>query len=351
MHQMFSFYTNPPSLALTPQTHQRDSHPKAMFHPSSSSAHNYSDLSMHHAVSFPAAVPTAPTEIPHGGFFHDSGGVLALPNVAASAPPPYPSSLPSYYMHRNTSSHFLPLHLQLPELSSNATFSCSSPSACQLSLPHVPSSPSSSSGDLLEFSTGAMRRVFSTGDLQVMNVSPSPPPPPLSGDTHGQDSGGPFAQKVGRYSAEERKEKIERYRTKRNQRNFHKKITYACRKTLADSRPRVQGRFARNSETETEAAAGHEREASDNSYEHYRYNNIATNSSCCFDSSCRGSAKTTTFDDNKWWWETPVAATAATSGHHGHHHYEQEQQQLLDFEIDVDEEDLWASLADMCNGT
>ena len=174
--QIFSFYTNPPSLALTPQTHQRDSRPKAMFHPSSSSPPNYSDLSMHHAVGFSSAVPTAPTEIPRGGFFHGNGGLLALPNVAASAPPPYPSSLPSYYIHSNINSHFLPIQVQLSEqLSSNATFSCSSPSAsaCQLPLPHVPSSPSSSSGDLLEFRTGAMRRVFSTGDLQVIQQTSS----------------------------------------------------------------------------------------------------------------------------------------------------------------------------------
>ncbi|KAF2601513.1 hypothetical protein F2Q70_00028307 [Brassica cretica] len=35
---------------------------------------------------------------------------------------------------------------------------------------------------------------------------------------------------------------------KRNERNFSKKIKYACRKTLADSRPRVRGRFAKNDE-------------------------------------------------------------------------------------------------------
>ena len=64
-----------------------------------------------------------------------------------------------------------------------------------------------------------------------MNVAASPPPPPLSGDPHGQDAGVPFTQKVGRYSAEERKEKIERYRTKRNQRNFHKKITVMISRT------------------------------------------------------------------------------------------------------------------------
>ncbi|XP_031113725.1 uncharacterized protein LOC116017307 isoform X3 [Ipomoea triloba] len=52
--------------------------------------------------------------------------------------------------------------------------------------------------------------------------------------------------KVGKLSVEERKEKIHRYLKKRNERNFSKKIKYACRKTLADSRPRVRGRFAKN---------------------------------------------------------------------------------------------------------
>ncbi|CAD5170686.1 unnamed protein product [Musa acuminata subsp. malaccensis] len=56
------------------------------------------------------------------------------------------------------------------------------------------------------------------------------------------------AYKVGRLSVEERKEKIHRYMRKRNERNFSKKIKYACRKTLADSRPRVRGRFAKNDE-------------------------------------------------------------------------------------------------------
>ncbi|KAG8091879.1 hypothetical protein GUJ93_ZPchr0012g21927 [Zizania palustris] len=52
--------------------------------------------------------------------------------------------------------------------------------------------------------------------------------------------------KAARLSNEERKEKIHRYIKKRNERNFSKKIKYACRKTLADSRPRVRGRFAKN---------------------------------------------------------------------------------------------------------
>ncbi|KAF2931184.1 hypothetical protein DAI22_05g191000 [Oryza sativa Japonica Group] len=186
-----------------------------MFHPSSSSSPpTYSDSSMHHALSFSSALPTAPTEIPGsgGGFVDDKGSMFSLPNVAGSAPPPsYYSSLPSFYIHRSTSSHSL-LHHRLSDLlNSNAAFSYSSAPACQLQpLPPVSSSTSSSSGDLLEFSSGTLRRVFSTGDLQAMNVPPSPPPPPpFSGDICIQEVGGPFSQKVGRYSAEERKERIE----------------------------------------------------------------------------------------------------------------------------------------------
>ena len=65
-----------------------------------------------------------------------------------------------------------------------------------------------------------------------MNGS-SPPRPVPSGDGCGQEGGGPpFSQKVGRYSAEERKERIERYRVKRHQRNFNKKITVIDRISL-----------------------------------------------------------------------------------------------------------------------
>ncbi|CAN8315894.1 unnamed protein product [Cochlearia groenlandica] len=58
----------------------------------------------------------------------------------------------------------------------------------------------------------------------------------------------PTLNKVAKLSPEQRKERIHRYMKKRNERNFNKKIKYACRKTLADSRPRVRGRFAKNDE-------------------------------------------------------------------------------------------------------
>ncbi|XP_058086621.1 uncharacterized protein LOC131233824 [Magnolia sinica] len=111
---------------------------------------------------------------------------------------------------------------------------------------------------------GSMRRACSTGDLQRMNSmqSNSAFPSPLATETSYVEEVGSF--RVGRYSAEERKQRINRYRNKRNQRNFNKTIKYACRKTLADSRPRVRGRFARNDETgETTKAPGSHREEED----------------------------------------------------------------------------------------
>ncbi|XP_010255274.1 PREDICTED: uncharacterized protein LOC104596005 [Nelumbo nucifera] len=94
-----------------------------------------------------------------------------------------------------------------------------------------------------------MRRVCSTGDLQRINgtqVTHGLSSSPLGTENSFMEEA---SLKVGRYSAEERKQRILRYRSKRTQRNFNKTIKYACRKTLADSRPRVRGRFARNDET------------------------------------------------------------------------------------------------------
>ncbi|XP_062186693.1 uncharacterized protein LOC133890291 [Phragmites australis] len=318
--------------------------------PSSASA-SYGDALMHHAASFSAALTvTVPVQILRG-----TGGGYLDGNVGAFSSPPsvYSSSLPSSYynsIQRSISSHSLPLHLQLADSiggggGSNGFFSLSSQSQHQLPLPLLSSSPSSSSGDLFEFTSSCpVRRVFSTGDLQGMNGS-SPPRPVPSGDGCSQEGGGLFTQKVGRYSAEERKERIERYRVKRQQRNFNKKITYACRKTLADSRPRVKGRFVRNGEAEAEAD---EREASDNSYEYcFGNNDLAngnnnSNSSCCYDghykldgagSNGAASAFNGGSDNGEWWWRVPGAATAAD-----------EAQRQVGFD---DDEELWATLGDM----
>ncbi|XP_017972681.1 PREDICTED: zinc finger protein CONSTANS isoform X1 [Theobroma cacao] len=99
------------------------------------------------------------------------------------------------------------------------------------------------------FFAGQMRKVCSTGDLENMRnayTNPRSISTPSAIENSFMEEA-PF--KVGRYSAEERQERISKYKAKRNQRNFNKTIKYACRKTLADNRPRIRGRFARNDDT------------------------------------------------------------------------------------------------------
>ncbi|CAA6654847.1 unnamed protein product [Spirodela intermedia] len=99
---------------------------------------------------------------------------------------------------------------------------------------------------------------FRRSPSQAMNTNLRPPGADNCALEIVGGNGTAMGGRVGRYNAEERRERIERYRNKRNQRNFQKKITYVCRKTLADSRPRIRGRFARNgdAELETDAEAG-----------------------------------------------------------------------------------------------
>lgn len=101
------------------------------------------------------------------------------------------------------------------------------------------------------FCPESMQRVYNPGDLQAFSAESQQL-------VNGGGSSTTLAPemssleestfKVGKLSVEQRKEKIHRYMKKRNERNFSKKIKYACRKTLADSRPRVRGRFAKNDE-------------------------------------------------------------------------------------------------------
>ncbi|KAG6757306.1 hypothetical protein POTOM_037614 [Populus tomentosa] len=95
----------------------------------------------------------------------------------------------------------------------------------------------------------SLQKVFNPGDLQALgNKTPKLVGGPVSSAplTSQISSLADSTFKVGKLSVEQRKEKIRRYMKKRNERNFSKKIKYACRKTLADNRPRVRGRFAKN---------------------------------------------------------------------------------------------------------
>ena len=59
---------------------------------------------------------------------------------------------------------------------------------------------------------------------------------------------------IGIYTRAERQAKIARYREKRANRQWQKKILYGCRKSFADNRPRIGGRFIKMKTAEGEDA-------------------------------------------------------------------------------------------------
>ncbi|RWW60435.1 hypothetical protein BHE74_00032565 [Ensete ventricosum] len=249
--------------------------PEAMFRSSSSSSPSASfvgpDLFLKSCC--PAASPASDAATTAG---HFDGNSPTFPPLLSPSPPCSSSAPSSYCLSRSSSSHSLPLHHHhgfdrfhpLPFFSSLQNHRQQQPPLTLLTSP----SPPSSSRNFIDSDAGPVRHVLSTGNIQASG---------RSGIGGVLASGGNYSQegreivgRVGRYSAQERKERIERYRSKRNQRNFHKKITvstvpfhlfviyYFFRKTFADSRPRVKGRFARHSDTEAET----EPEASQSSY-------------------------------------------------------------------------------------
>ncbi|KAK6135204.1 hypothetical protein DH2020_031049 [Rehmannia glutinosa] len=86
-----------------------------------------------------------------------------------------------------------------------------------------------------------MRRAFSDGDIKT-----------LGNDNNVSHVQSPMEQPkvMSICASEDRREKLSRYWSKKSKRNFDRKIKYACRKALADSQPRVRGRFAKTDVTE-----------------------------------------------------------------------------------------------------
>ncbi|CAI8598376.1 unnamed protein product [Vicia faba] len=83
-----------------------------------------------------------------------------------------------------------------------------------------------------------MRRSFSEGDIKTL------------GNGNNMNTVQSSRERPFFCNSEERLQKLSRYRNKKTKRNFGRKIKYACRKALADSQPRIRGRFAKNEECE-----------------------------------------------------------------------------------------------------
>lgn len=98
----------------------------------------------------------------------------------------------------------------------------------------------------MDFETAlGLRRAYSEGDIQALGNSPA-------NIRNASSVHASFERQltISELKTEERKQKLSRYRKKKTKRNFGRKIKYACRKALADSQPRVRGRFAKTEDCE-----------------------------------------------------------------------------------------------------
>ncbi|XP_042429862.1 uncharacterized protein LOC122016559 isoform X4 [Zingiber officinale] len=93
----------------------------------------------------------------------------------------------------------------------------------------------------------SLRRAYSEGDIQQRLGDKST----STGNTVAVCSSFERLLTIRDLKTEQRQQKLSRYREKKCKRNFGRKIKYVCRKALADSQPRVRGRFAKTEETET----------------------------------------------------------------------------------------------------
>ncbi|KAL5568351.1 hypothetical protein UlMin_024926 [Ulmus minor] len=135
-------------------------------------------------------------------------------------------------------------HIQESKLLSDSSFQKSVSAGCLSSMEWL--NGNATKPNFLDFSGvdfGAaygMRRAFSEGDIKTLgNANLSLIHSPLE-----------RPMIIGKSISEERKEKLSRYRNKKTKRNFGRKIKYACRKALADSQPRIRGRFAKTEESD-----------------------------------------------------------------------------------------------------
>ncbi|KGN65685.1 two-component response regulator-like APRR9 isoform X1 [Cucumis sativus] len=191
-----------------------------------------------HSPDLIVSPPLFPS-FPNFSSSHSSSFLLAYSQLALNPVLESPELLPSEVISYSGSSG--PCSSYGSPTSSQPSLIQRSMSSQSLQKDRVRHGPGARISSLIDTDMPAVRRVYSSGDLQgrTERGCSSESSLIIEGMT-----------KACRYSPEEKRERIERYKTKRNQRNFNKKIKYECRKTLADSRRRIRGRFARNEEIE-----------------------------------------------------------------------------------------------------
>lgn len=110
----------------------------------------------------------------------------------------------------------------------------------------VPPLPSRTSLPAVTSYTATTTTTTNSSTTTTVTVTASSNTAALSMDLLNKDG------RIGIYLPEDRKARIARFHAKRARRIWRKRIKYDCRKKLADSRPRIKGRFVKRSDMEEE---------------------------------------------------------------------------------------------------
>ena len=138
-------------------------------------------------------------------------------------------------------------HLLHPVLSSNSstTFATSQahPTAGRGSSQHIVGTSASTTANPLLSSASSVSQQIATlpSSLSASNNAQNGPPT-FQMELLNKDG------RIGIYLPEARRLRIARFHAKRKMRIWRKRIKYDCRKKLADSRPRIKGRFVKRSD-------------------------------------------------------------------------------------------------------
>jgi len=112
--------------------------------------------------------------------------------------------------------------------------SCMSTDSLKFDFPLLACGPIEPTSPVVLFPAEQQQQQQQSQQQQQKYIYTLPPPPRDVDDSN---------VRIGAYTKEERRAIIEKFRAKKRRRVWRKQIKYDCRKRLADTRPRVKGRF------------------------------------------------------------------------------------------------------------
>ena len=159
---------------------------------------------------------------PSTSFLTDGISTADLPRASSTESP-----LPSYHSYTPSDQDAADIHSVLDTESLRAVF---------LRQRELPASSSSSTWGSLHVHHSADQEL---GEAPATDAEPKTVDPAPAASPH-------CVRRIGSYTVEERRERIERFRAKRLRRNYRSSLRYPRRQALSAMRQRVHGRFTNN---------------------------------------------------------------------------------------------------------